>query len=61
MIFIKENIFFESWDFFKKFSDKSYSFTDCTSFIILKKLGIKNVLAFDKHFRQAGFNVLPKV
>lgn len=38
--------------------DKSYSFTDCTSFIVMRDLGIRHVLTKDRHFAQAGFDVV---
>jgi predicted nucleic acid-binding protein len=40
-------------------ADKRYSFTDCTSFAVMKRLGVDTAVAVDKHFRQAGFVVLP--
>ena len=39
--------------------DKRYSFTDCTSFVVMKELKLKQVLTTDRHFRQMGFEVLP--
>jgi uncharacterized protein len=39
--------------------DKTYSFCDSTSFVVMQRLGLKQVLAFDNHFRQFGeFDVL---
>ena len=46
-------------EFFFKYSDKAFSFTDCTSFVIMKELGITIALTTDNHFRQAGFQILP--
>lgn len=48
-----------SWDYFQRFRDKSYSFVDCTSFIVMKNLGMTQAFTFDDHFRQAGFSKLP--
>ncbi len=39
--------------------DKDYSFTDCTSFVVMRELRLKQALTTDRHFRQAGFLVLP--
>lgn len=38
--------------------DKQWSFTDCTSFVIIKELKIQKVFTFDDHFRQMGFAIL---
>ncbi|MGC2421009.1 MAG: hypothetical protein WA405_05095 [Candidatus Acidiferrales bacterium] len=39
-------------------SDKSWSFTDCASISIMAAEGIHAALTHDKHFAQAGFEVL---
>lgn len=39
-------------------ADKTWSFTDCLSFVIMRALGLKNALTSDTHFAQAGFRVL---
>ncbi len=44
---------------FFRYRDKSFSFTDCISFVVMKELKIKKVLTLDTHFRQAGFDLLP--
>jgi predicted nucleic acid-binding protein len=41
-----------AWKIFVNYRDKGFSFTDCTSFAIMERLGIKEVLAFDDHFSQ---------
>ena len=43
------------WSLFKRFADKEFSFTDCTSFVLMRRLGLHEALAFDGHFTQAGF------
>jgi predicted nucleic acid-binding protein len=45
---------------FFRFSDKDYSFTDCTSFVVMQELKLKRALTTDHHFRQMGFVVLPE-
>jgi len=39
--------------------DKRWSLTDCTSFVIMDQLRVKQAFAFDENFRQAGFTRLP--
>ncbi len=46
-------------DVFFRHRDKSYSFTDCTSFVVMKELKLKQALTTDRHFRQMGFEVVP--
>ena len=43
---------------FERSYDKGWSITDCTSFILMEDMGIHHALAFDDHFRQAGFQVM---
>lgn len=46
--------------FFFRYRDKEFSFTDCTSFVIMRELKLQEVLTTDHHFTQAGFLTLPK-
>ena len=46
-------------DFFQKFADQNVSFTDCITFVLLKKEKIKRVFSFDSHFQWAGFRLCP--
>jgi predicted nucleic acid-binding protein len=43
-----------AWTKFRQFSDKAWSFTDCTSKVVIARLGISTAFAFDHHFRQFG-------
>ncbi len=45
---------------FFRFRDKNYSFTDCTSFVVMQELRLKQALTTDHHFRQMGFQLLPR-
>lgn len=46
--------FAHAWDIFVHFSDKGWSFTDCTSKVIMERLNISTAFAFDEHFEQFG-------
>lgn len=51
----------KAWDAFRRYRDKRFSFVDCTSFVVMKRLGMHAVLAFDDDFRRFGeFVVLPQ-
>ncbi|HEY1662423.1 MAG TPA: hypothetical protein VGI03_08395 [Verrucomicrobiae bacterium] len=40
--------------------DKTYSLCDALSFIVMRRLNLKRVVAFDQHFRQFGeFETIP--
>jgi len=45
-----------AWQWFVKNWSK-LSFTDCVSFALMKRLGIKQAAAFDEHFKRAGFKI----
>ena len=40
---------------FFRYRDKDFSFTDCTSFTVMKELRLRAVLTTDRHFVQMGF------
>ena len=44
--------------FFRKHADHGYSFTDCTSFVVMRELRVQDVLTTDRHFTEAGFRSL---
>lgn len=44
---------------FFRWRDKTFSFTDCTSFVVMRELRLKKALTGDKHFIEAGFEILP--
>jgi len=48
-----------AWSLFEKRPDKSYSFTDCTSFVLMRRERIATAVALDEHFTQEGFVVVP--
>lgn len=48
-----------AWTLFQQRPDKDYSFTDCTSFAIMRRLGVEKAVTTDLHFRQEGFVTVP--
>jgi len=44
---------------FYKYSDQKFSFTDCSSFVLMKSFKINEAFAFDKHFETLGFTRFP--
>jgi len=58
LVRVESPAFEEAWKLFVR-SDKRWSFTDCTSFVLMENLGIRKALAFDANFRQAGFATFP--
>jgi predicted nucleic acid-binding protein len=52
---VDELLFWAGWQYFQKHQDKTYSLTDCISFVVMHHLGITTAFTLDKHFAQAGF------
>jgi len=41
-----------------RYTDKTFSYTDTTSFAVMERRAIRTAFAFDPHFRQYGFQLL---
>jgi len=54
IIKITPDDFTRAWNTFVQFSDKGWSFTDCTSKVIMERLNISTAFSFDEHFEQFG-------
>ncbi len=50
--------FDEAFQLYCDRADKHWSFTDCSSFLIMGRFGIAAALSHDRHFEQAGFQAL---
>jgi len=46
-------------EWFFGWPDHGFSFTDCTSFVVMRELGLRRALTTDRHFAEAGFEVVP--
>jgi len=42
----------EGWRVFRNYSDKGWSFTDCTSYALMRRLRMAEAFSFDRHFSQ---------
>ena len=56
VVHVSEAIEQAAWEVFERFNvDKRWSFTDCTSKVIMEQRRSYEVFAFDRHFEQMGF------
>jgi uncharacterized protein len=58
VFWIDEGLFDRALELFRKSDGKPWSFTDCTSFALMRELSVFQAFTFDKHFREAGFQAL---
>ena len=42
-----------------QYTDKDFSFADCTSFAVMERFALRLPYSFDRNFAQYGFTVLP--
>jgi hypothetical protein len=48
-----------AWALFLARPDKTYSYTDCTSFVLMRRLRLQQAIALDADFQREGFLILP--
>jgi len=54
------DLFEQGKDLYTQRLDKDWSLTDCISFAVMQQVGLTAALTADRHFEQAGFNILLK-
>jgi len=59
IISVSREIEEKALDLFERYDDKSFSFTDCVSFVVMQDLGIQDAFTFDRHFVQMGLSRTP--
>lgn len=57
---VGQETFWQAWEWLMKFGDQSFSFTDCTSFAVMRRLELSEAATNDAHFETAGFRPLLK-
>ena len=55
LVHVSQSDLIEAWQIFRRYTDKRWSFTDCTSYAVMQRLSIRKALSLDDHFRQFGF------
>jgi uncharacterized protein len=50
----------EAWQLFQLYDDKDFSFTDCTSFVVMHRQKLVDAFTVDHHFEQMGFRLWPR-
>ena len=49
----------EAVDLFRRSADQEFSIVDCTSFVVARRRGVREVFGFDRHFATMGFLLRP--
>lgn len=58
MVRISEEHEANAWTIFEKYSDQKFSYTDCTSFAVMRELNLTHVFTGDHHFSVLGFTLI---
>lgn len=61
MLGIDRNLRESAWELFTGYDDKMLSFTDCTSFAVMREHGVSRVFTFDGDFHKVGFVAVPEM
>lgn len=59
LIYLTPSHISETIKLFRNRPDKGWSFTDCSSFVLMQQYKIQVAFALDEHFQQAGFQIEP--
>lgn len=57
VIDVSEQLMLDALARFRRSPGMDFSFTDCTSFSVMEREGIRTAFAFDYDFAKAGFNL----
>ncbi len=60
LVEVDESLRAEAWRLFVRYDDQRFSFTDCTSFALMRSMALSDAFSFDSDFSAAGFTQFPK-
>ena len=58
LVHLTPELFQQAFELYKSYQDKAWGLVDCISFVVMRGASVTDVLTVDKHFEQAGFQVL---
>lgn len=58
VVSLTPQLFKQALKLYKDYRDKEWGLVDCVSFVVMWKAGVNQALTFDRHFAQAGFEIL---
>jgi len=60
--YLNEQDVAQAWIIFSTYRDKAWSFTDCASYVAMKRLAVSEAMALDEHFQEMpGISLVPLV
>jgi predicted nucleic acid-binding protein len=57
---VEEPLAETAWSLLETHADKQWSYVDATSFALMEREEVTEAFAFDRHFAQRGFALLPR-
>ncbi len=58
VVHLTPELFEKGFTLYRAYKDKAWGLVDCISFVVMREAGVTAALTFDRHFEQAGFQVL---
>lgn len=58
LVNLNQNLFKQALKLYRMYQDKEWGLVDCVSFVVMWEANVSQVLTFDQHFAQAGFQIL---
>ncbi len=58
IVHLTPHLFERAFELYTVYQDKEWGLVDCVSFVVMREMGVSQALTFDRHFAQAGFQVL---